>query len=133
MNKTFIDKLALIQIENRKVMLNWETGKTVWIMPGGKRETGESDIEALSRELREELSIDLQISTVKLLGVYEGQAHGKPEGTIVRITCYTGKYAGEVKPNPPVEKIGWVDSTELKLSIPGKMLIKDLKSKDLID
>lgn len=133
MSKSFIDKLAYIKIENRKVMLNWEKDKTVWIMPGGKREVGESDLEALTRELMEELSIELDKESAKHMATYEGQAHGKPEGVMVRITCYTGEYKGQITPNHPVQKVGWVDSTELALSIPGKMLVEDLKNRDLID
>ena len=133
MPKSFIDKLAFIKIENRKVMLNWEKDKSVWIMPGGKRESGESDLEALARELMEELSIELDTGSAKHLATYEGQAHGKPEGVMVRIVCYTGSYSGDISPNHPVERIGWVDSSETALSIPGKMLIEDLKNRDLID
>jgi mutator protein MutT len=32
-----------------------------WEFPGGKREPGESDREALARELREELAVDLEV------------------------------------------------------------------------
>lgn len=32
-----------------------------WEFPGGKREPGESDREALRRELREELAVDLEV------------------------------------------------------------------------
>lgn len=133
MPKTFIDKLAFIKIENRKVMLNWEKDKSVWIMPGGKREVGESDMEALARELMEELSVELDKGSAKHLETYEGQAHGKPEGTMVRITCYTGEYKGKITPNHPVERIGWVNSTESAISIPGRMLLDDLKNRNLID
>lgn len=129
----FIDKLGFIQIRNRKVMLSWEKGKTAWILPGGKREKGESDIDALARELKEELSIDLIKESARYFNTYQGQAHGKGEGVLVRIICYTGKYSGEIKLNPPVKKLGWVDSKEEKLSIPGKILIADLKDKNLID
>ena len=114
-------------------MLTWETGKTAWMIPGGKREEGETDVEALARELKEELSIDLIQDTAELFGVYEGQAHGKPKGTIVRIACYTGDYSGEIKLNPPIEKIGWIDSNEKAISVTGGMLLRDLKSKNLIN
>lgn len=133
MSKTFIDKLAFIRIKDRKVMLNWEKDKTVWILPGGKREPGETDIAALARELKEELLIELQPETVKYFAAYEGQAHGKEEGTRVRLTCYTGEYKGQIKPSHPVERVGWIDSREQKISIPGRKMLDDLKAKDLID
>lgn len=35
-----------------------------WEFPGGKREPGESDREALARELREELGVDLEVGAL---------------------------------------------------------------------
>lgn len=133
MTNNYIDKIGYVLIKDRKLLLSWETGKTAWILPGGKREAGETDLEALKRELKEELNVELIPESAKFFEVFEGQAHGKPEGVMVRIICYQGDYIDEFKPQPPVERIGWVTSKEKKLSIPGKKLIKYLKEKDLID
>lgn len=107
MNKTYIDKIAYIFIKDRGVMFTWEIGKTAWIIPGGKREKRETDIEVLARELKEEFSVDLIRDTVKFLKIYEGQAHGHPDGTIVKIACYKCEYIGKIKLNPLIEKIKW--------------------------
>lgn len=103
-------------------------------MPGGKREKGETDEEALVREIMEELSVDLLRETIKPYGVFEAQAFGKPEGTMVRITCYTADYVGKFAADNEIKEIGWInyedkaDSTDT-----GRLILEDLKNKNLID
>ena len=59
MEKTYIDKLAFIEIQDRKVLETLNHGKNTWYIPGGKRNAGENDQQTLIREMREELQIDL--------------------------------------------------------------------------
>lgn len=60
----YIDKLALICINsNRKQLVARSVGKSVYFTPGGKREPGETDDEALRRECMEELSVNLSTLT----------------------------------------------------------------------
>ena len=78
---TFIDKLALILIRNRKQLVARSKGKQIYFTPGGKREAGETDIQALVRECKEELTVDLIPRTIQSYGVFQAQAYGKPVGT----------------------------------------------------
>ncbi len=57
MSSTFIDKLALITLKDDKVALVRSHNKTLFYMPGGKREAGETDEQALCREIDEELTV----------------------------------------------------------------------------
>ncbi len=134
MEKAYIDKLAFIEIRDRKVLETRNYGKDKWYIPGGKREGNETDQKALVREVKEELSVDLIPETIKLYGTFEAQAHGKPEGTVVRMTCYTAKYNGELEPSAEVEKIDWFDySRKGDTSVVDQLIFDDLKAKDLID
>lgn len=45
-------------------------------------------------KLKEELS-----TSFLLYGTSEAQAFGREEGTVVRLTCYTGSHGGELKPS----------------------------------
>ena len=130
-----IDKLALILVRDRKQLVARSRGKTAFFTPGGKREPGESDEAALTRECKEELSVDLIPSTIESYGVFEAQAFGKPEGTMVRMTCYRADFEGTLTPTSEVEELRWIDSgcPESDLSVTGLMILKDLKEKDLID
>jgi 8-oxo-dGTP diphosphatase len=134
MNPTYIDKLAFIELRGRKVLETKSKGKDTWYIPGGKREAEESDAEALVREIKEELSVELDAESLVHYGTFEAQAHGKPEGTVVRMTCYIGKYTGELTPSSEVEMMDWFDSSKRELVSPVDQLIfDDLKEKDLID
>ncbi|MFH0837566.1 MAG: NUDIX domain-containing protein [Candidatus Aenigmatarchaeota archaeon] len=129
-----IDKLALLYIKNKKLLVAVEKGKNTFFMPGGKRENGESDIQALTRELKEELSVDLLPKSIKYYATFKAQAHGKPLGTEVKMTCYTGDFSGSPKPSGEIEKLLWITSENIQEATPmGKLVITSLKEKALID
>ena len=107
---SFIDKLALVLVQDRKQLVVRSKGKTAFFTPGGKRESGESDEDALCRECKEELTVDILKPTIKPYGVFQAQAHGKPEGTMVRMTCYTADFEGTLQANEEIEELGWMAS-----------------------
>lgn len=135
MQKQLIDKLAWIYIKDRKILSTRSHGKDAWYIPGGKREEGESDQQALIREVKEELTVDLQPETIRHLGTFKAQAHGKPEGVFVQMTCYTSEFQGDIKPSTEISEIAWYDSTvDKNLLSPVDIIIFDfLKKEDLID
>lgn len=47
MQKSYIDKLAFIDLKNKKLLSTLSKGKDKWYIPGGKREDGETDEQAL--------------------------------------------------------------------------------------
>jgi 8-oxo-dGTP diphosphatase len=133
MSKTFIDKLAYIYIQDKKILVTLSKGKDTWYIPGGKREAGETDIEALTREVKEELTVDIQKKTITKYGVFEAQAHGKPEGTVVRMTCYQAEFSGSLQPSAEIAKFDFFDySQKYKTSAVDFLIFDDLKQKDLI-
>ena len=72
-----IDKVAWIQLENGRVLGARSIGKDIYYLPGGKRDTGESDVETLVREVREELSVEIDATSAEHIGTFEAQAHGR--------------------------------------------------------
>lgn len=109
-------------------------GKDVWYIPGGKREEGESDSEALAREVKEELNVEIDKNALEFIGKYEAQAHGKPEGTMVRITCYTASFTGNLFPQNEIEKYEYFTYEMRDLSsLVDHLLFDDLKQRGLID
>lgn len=105
----YIDKLAWIHIVDGHILSTRTRGKDTYYIPGGKREEGETDWQALRREISEELSVDLIEETLTPSGIFEAQAHGHPEGLIVRMTCYRAEYRGELKAASEIEEIVWFD------------------------
>ena len=145
--KSYIDKLALILINSKRQQLVARSyGKEVFYTPGGKREKGETDLQALVRECKEELDTDLLTSTkttasIEPYGVFEAQAYGKPDGTMVRMQCYRVtpveaelELERLVTASEEVEELMWIDSTfnRSKLTVTGIMILDDLHEKGFI-
>jgi 8-oxo-dGTP diphosphatase len=130
---SFIDKLAWIEIQDNQVLLTKSYGKDKYYIPCGKREPGESDEQALIREIEEELTVLIDPKTLQFVGIFEAQAHGQPEGVIVRMTCYAGKYKGEIQANAEIEKIKWFAYAE-KDQLVGvdKLIFDHLKEQELL-
>ncbi|GAA4712140.1 hypothetical protein Prum_087840 [Phytohabitans rumicis] len=49
------------------------------------------------REVREELSVTVAADSAERVGTFHAQAHGHPDGTLVRMTCYTAGYHGVLR------------------------------------
>ena len=80
-----------------------------WEFPGGKVEAREADIDALRRELREELTIELREAVL----VYQ-HTHRYPDGPTVSLRFYRAHdFDGEAQ-NVVFEKIFWVKPAELE-------------------
>jgi 8-oxo-dGTP pyrophosphatase MutT (NUDIX family) len=133
MAKTFIDKITLIHIENRRILMARSRGKDAYYTPGGKREPGESDAQALVREIKEELQVELLPQTMERYGIFEAQAHGKPGGVIVRLACYTAKFIGRPQPGAEIESLAYCTYARRNVVGPvGRLLFDDLKAKGII-
>ncbi|OQP42949.1 DNA mismatch repair protein MutT [Niastella yeongjuensis] len=131
---TIIDKLAWIAIENRMVLSSRSFGKDKFYIPGGKREAGETDEQALLREIKEELNVELDKTTLKAFGIFQAQAHGHAEGVIVKMTCYTAAYTGTLSPQSEIEEIAWLTYADKdKISHVDILIFDYLKENDLID
>ncbi|MGZ6388240.1 MAG: NUDIX hydrolase [Ktedonobacterales bacterium] len=59
---------SIVDIHGRMLCVKQNTGSRKWTLPGGRMETGESPIEALIREVREETGYHVEIGD--LIGVY---------------------------------------------------------------
>ena len=129
-----IDKLAWINLDNRRILSTRSKGKDTYYIPGGKREADESDHDALIREIREELTVELLRDSLQHIGTFEAQAHGHNEGVIVRMTCYSGKYNGELAPSSEIDEMVWFEHKDRDRSSPVDKIIFDwLRDQDLID
>ena len=120
-----IDKIAWIHLKDGKILSTRSFGKDVYYLPGGKREPGESDIDTLVREIREELDVSVIADTATHLGTFHAQAHGHSEGTMVRMTCYTAEYRGKLTSSGEIEDIGWLTYADRHRVSPVDQIIFD--------
>lgn len=129
-----IDKLGWIHIKNKQLLGARSKGKTMFYVPGGKREKGETDQAALCREIKEELSVDLIPSSIKYLETFTDKAHDKPNGTTVKVTCYLADFNGKIVPNAEIETVAWLNYQNRHQCSQVMQLVMDwLKSQNLIE
>ncbi|MGR5129876.1 NUDIX hydrolase [Photobacterium swingsii] len=110
-----IDKLAWLYIRDGKLLTVRSKGKTLFYLPGGKRELGETDEQALIREIKEEISVDLVSDTIKYVDTFTAQADGKDDGVFVQLTCYVAEYSGELSPDAEIEELKFVDGDDFAI------------------
>ncbi len=122
---TEIDKLAWLYIQDKQVLSTRSKGKNAYYLPGGKREPGESDAEALIRELKEELTIDLIPETVRYVETFKAQADGKPEGVMVKMSCYEAAFTGEIAAASEIAELIWIDHRDYEQCSAALQLILD--------
>lgn len=93
-------------------------GRDRFYLPGGKIDPGETAREAIKREINEELGVDLIPGTLRQLGTFVGQGHNQPEGSVVRMTCFTGHYSGTLAPASEIAELRWLSPRERHLMAP---------------
>ena len=126
--ENLIDKVAWVLIVDKKILCVRSKGKKLFYLPGGKREPGESNKEALSREIREELQVDLIPVTIHPLGTFIAQADGQAAGVQVRLRCFTAGYEGTLQTGSEIEEMAWLGYGELtKVSLAGRVVFEHLK------
>ena len=110
-----IDKLAWLLIKDKKLLVARSKNKLLFYLPGGKREPGESDQQALIREIKEEISVELAIESIQYAHTTEAPADGKDDGTKVKLGCYFADYYGDIAANSEIDELLFIDSQQRAL------------------
>lgn len=132
-----IHKAGGIILRDRKLLLERSKGKTMFINPGGKVESGESVKQALVRELMEEFQIRVAETDLEEFGTFYAPAAGQEHKWLQMDLFMVKHWEGEPTPDNEVEEIRWVTS-ELESgmktgSIFEYEVIPRLKAQGLID
>lgn len=130
-----IDKVGGIIIKDKKILVVRKRTKEdfpEFIIPGGKREAGETDQETLERELKEELDVHIISSTY--MGEYCDVAVF--ENVPITVKVYITVVEGDIFVQNEIKEYRWIDRNykkdELKLgSILEKFVIPELVSREL--
>lgn len=98
----------LTDAEGRALMVR-KRGTQPFMQPGGKPEPGEDLLDALRRELREELDLDLAPDRFEALGEFSSAAANEP-GFVVRATVWSVVLDGEEpRTGAEIDALAWVD------------------------
>ncbi|MGB7394809.1 MAG: NUDIX domain-containing protein [Pricia sp.] len=120
-----IDKLAWIHIVDGRILVTRTVGREKYYIPGGKRDAGEGDAKTLIREIEEELDVELKLESLFYIGIFEAQADGYKPGVLVRMTCYSASYEGELLPGHEIEEMVFLNYKDKHMVSEVDMLIFD--------
>ena len=121
-----IDKIAWLHLSpDGKILSTRSKGKDAYYLPGGKRDPGETDLQTLVREIKEELAVTVDSTTAVHEGTFTAQAHGHPAGVEVQLTCYSAAHEGTPTPSSEIEEIRWLSYADRPLVSPVDKLIFD--------
>ncbi|RBW45697.1 NUDIX hydrolase [Psychromonas sp. B3M02] len=107
-----IDKLAWLLVQDGKLLVARSHNKSLFYLPGGKRELAESDQQALSREINEELSVNLHSDSIRYAQTFYAEADGQQEPAIVKLSCYFAEFEGELVASAEIAEIKWLSYQE---------------------
>jgi len=111
-------------IKNKKILLAKK--KETWMLPGGKPEQGESDLECLCREISEEMS-GSQLKPISFYGNFQGTSPHK--GDIVDVYVHFATITGNLKPSREISDVRFVeDFNNYALSESSLKIISSLRN-----
>jgi 8-oxo-dGTP diphosphatase len=99
---------ALICDHAGRMLLVRKRGTQAFMQPGGKRDPGEDDIAALSREIAEELGCRAVPASIRPLGEFDAIAANEP-GFRVQASLYATEVSGEITPSREIDETIWID------------------------
>ncbi|MDI6807157.1 MAG: NUDIX domain-containing protein [Candidatus Aenigmarchaeota archaeon] len=97
-------KVGAIIIKDKKLLVVKERGVDVFISVGGRPKKSETPVETLTRELKEELNVELTYA--KPFGKFSAEAIGNYDW--INMDAYFVEVAGEIKPSSEIEDFYWV-------------------------
>ncbi|MGI5502852.1 NUDIX hydrolase [Lentzea sp. CA-135723] len=107
-----ITVVGLVHVEAGRLLVVRSRNKKAFYLPGGKIEPGESLVDAVRREVREELGVE--IGAPAELKRYVSLAYGEGEGAMVDMTCFTARLHGTPRPTGEIAELTYVTRDEYR-------------------
>ena len=102
---------ALLIDPQQRTLLVRKRGTTAFMQPGGKIDAGETALQALARELFEELGLRIDPAQAVPLGRFSAPAANEP-GHEVQAELFEVLTAERVTPAAEIEEIRWVSADD---------------------
>src|SRR5580765_8992009 len=128
---------GLLLILNRKLLLAYSKNKQCFYLPGGKLDDGETAVQALCREIAEELNIAITEPDLEYYTHITAPAYGEERGTIMEQDCFILSQPVSPKPSAEIGELKYFslhDYLDQRSKAPGAlMVLEKLSAEGYID
>lgn len=124
---------GLVVTKNNQLLLAYSNNKNAWYLPGGKVDKGETSREALIREIREELNIDLQSDKIENYKHISAPAYGESPELIMEQDTFRYDLTEEIQPSHEIAAVRYFDQEMYKhelAQVPGVLKVFKLLKED---
>lgn len=124
---------GLIVLKEEKLLLAFSKNKKAWYLPGGKIDAGETTHQAIIREIKEELNLDLQPELLTFYGHITAAAYGEQQNIIMEQDCFLYDLTENIAASNEIDEVGYFDlKTYLKepAQVPGVLELFSRLEKD---
>ncbi|WP_313578924.1 NUDIX domain-containing protein [Chishuiella sp.] len=104
---------GLLVLDHNKLLLTYSKNKKAWYLPGGKLDNNETSLEALVREIKEELSLELNSKELTFYTHISAPAYGE-DNLQMEQDCFLYDLKTEIKPTNEIEAIKYFSFDEYK-------------------
>ncbi len=91
-----------------RLLIVRKQGTQLFMLPGGKIEHGEAPLDALKRELQEELGLKMESSSLQSLGHFSSRSANEPDHW-VEAEIFLGHAQSAVTAQAEIEALAWLD------------------------
>ncbi|WP_028298375.1 NUDIX hydrolase [Olivibacter sitiensis] len=123
---------GLIVLRNNKLLLAYSKNKQAWYLPGGKVDPGETAEEAIVREIKEELNLELKLPDLQYYYHITAPAFGERD-LLMEQDCFLYELHEDPKPSAEIEDVRFFSLKEYRLQlaqVPGVLLAFERLAQD---
>ncbi len=118
---------GLIVLKGNRLLLAFSNNKQAWYLPGGKLDAGETSEEALIREIKEELEIDVDLERLTPYCHISAPAYGEMPNVQMEQDCFLYDLDGDtVSANQEigdVQYFSWEEYQQEPVQVPGVLMV----------
>jgi 8-oxo-dGTP pyrophosphatase MutT (NUDIX family) len=125
--------VGLIAVKDNKMLLAFSKNKKAWYLPGGKIDVNETPVQALQREVKEELNLDIDPDQLKFYCHISVEAYGETQQLMMEQDCFLYEIDQHIVPGNEIEEVAYFNrETYLRepVQVAGVIQVFDLLEKD---
>lgn len=124
---------GLVVLKDGKLLLAFSKNKKAWYLPGGKIDAGETALQAIIREIKEELNVALNSKKLILYKHITAAAYGEHNNIQMEQDCFMYNLTEKITPANEIGEVRYFDlETYLQepAQVPGVLMLFKCLEKD---